>query len=262
MNLIEKRFSKAAMAYDSRALIQKRIAAALLAEIPDGFSHAADLGSGPGVNFKRLRQKAIQVTGIDFSPAMTGIAASLGIPGVRAVTGNIEEIPLPDNSCDLLCSSLALQWCRMDRVFREIRRVSRNRSFIALAFPVSGTLTELGEALRKAGLQNRIIRFHEPEEIKQILKNTGISGNIRLSEQDFTECYSSARDYLDSIRKIGAGSAPENSPVSRDSYRRLHDILRELERQNRLVHTYRTLFITGYLLKNAAPPLPAQKFIC
>ena len=250
MNLVEKRFSKAAAQYDSHAMVQKKIAEALLSEIPEGFSHAADLGSGPGVNFKELRKKARLVTGIDFSPAMTGIAAGLGIPGTRVITGNIEKIPLPGNSCDLLFSSLAIQWCRMDRVFREIRRISRNNAFIALAFPVSGTLSELGEALRDAGLQNRVISFSDPREIPPILKSSGISGNIGISERIFPERFSSVRDFMDSIRKIGAGTAPKSAPFPRASYRKLLDVLGKMERENRLVHTYRTLFITGHLLKD------------
>lgn len=256
MTSTEKHFSRAANSYTSLATVQQKISAALIRKIPAGFFKAADLGCGPGVNFAALREKAKNVTGIDISPAMTARAARTGVPKVQVVTGDLEKIPLPDDSCDLIFSSMAIQWCRPERAFREIRRISRNGAFIALAIPVAGTLTELAEDLDKAELPGRCMKFLSMAELKALLDECGIAGKAGNPDSDgiitetrvFKEKFASVRDYLDSIRKIGA-SGYSAAPMTREAYRRFFDILGKRQDQDALVHTYKTAFILGYLEK-------------
>ncbi len=259
MSMAEKHFSRAADSYASLAAVQKKIAAALIQEIPDGFIRGADLGSGPGVNFAALRGKAKSIIGIDISPAMTARAAETGVPDTRAVTGDIENIPLPGDSCDLIFSSMAIQWCRPERAFREIRRISRNGAFIALAIPVAGTLKELSQDLEKAGIPGRCMKFRSLAEIAPLLDECGITGKaaspvsngIITKERVFQAKFTSIRAYLDSIRKIGA-SGVSAKPMSREARRRLFDVLQERLDRDALVHTYKTAFILGYLEKQSA----------
>ncbi len=256
MSMAEKHFSRGADSYASLATVQKRIAAALIQEIPNGFFRGADLGSGPGVNFAALREKAQSIIGIDISPAMTARAARTGVPAARAVTGDIENIPLPADSCDLIFSSMALHWCRLEKAFREIRRISRNGAFIALAIPVTGTLKELSEDLEKAGLPGRCMKFRNLTEIHALLDECGIAGKaasqdsagIITRERIFQERYDSIRAYLDSIRKIGA-SGVSTKPMPREACRRFFGILGERQNRNALIHTYSTAFVLGYLKK-------------
>lgn len=90
-----------------------------------------DLGSGGGIDcFLAAQQvgEAGHVTGLDMTPAMLELArsnqAKLGFTNVKFVRGEIENIPLPDASVDVVISNCVV--CLSpdkDAVFREAFRV-------------------------------------------------------------------------------------------------------------------------------------------
>ena len=90
-----------------------------------------DLGSGGGIDcFLAAQQvgEAGHVTGLDMTPDMLALArsnqAKLGLTNVEFVKGEIENIPLPDASVDVVISNCVV--CLSpdkDAVFREAFRV-------------------------------------------------------------------------------------------------------------------------------------------
>lgn len=92
-----------------------------------------DLGSGAGNDCFIAREEAGaegRVIGIDFAPNMVAKARAnarrRGLDNVEFLEGDIERMPLPDASADVVVSNCVLNLLpRKDRIFGEIYRVLR-----------------------------------------------------------------------------------------------------------------------------------------
>ncbi|HSB65708.1 MAG TPA: class I SAM-dependent methyltransferase [Anaerolineales bacterium] len=92
---------------------------------------AVDLGCGAGQLVLELAQKGsgLHITGIDLSEKMlTDAKQSARLAGLEDRVdfrlGNVEEIPFPDQSLDLVISTASLHhWTHPVKVFNEIERV-------------------------------------------------------------------------------------------------------------------------------------------
>ncbi len=80
----------------------------------------ADLGAGEGLISQLIARRAEHVTCIDNSPRMvevgTELAAKNGLANLEYRLGDIEEVPLPDQSVDLAILSQALHHARHPQV--------------------------------------------------------------------------------------------------------------------------------------------------
>jgi SAM-dependent methyltransferase len=97
------------------------------AEHRPGYSHAAlqwvlDLGPGTGKLTAVLVAHGFETVAVEPDPQM--LAELRGsVPGVEAVPGSAEDIPLPDASVDAVVAGNAMHWFDMDRAGPEIARV-------------------------------------------------------------------------------------------------------------------------------------------
>ncbi|HEY1920768.1 MAG TPA: class I SAM-dependent methyltransferase [Streptosporangiaceae bacterium] len=83
----------------------------------------ADLGAGTGkLTAALLRQDRVSVVAIEPDPAMLAELRT-SLPGVTAMPGRAEEIPLPDGSVDAVICGQAAHWFDMDKALPEIARV-------------------------------------------------------------------------------------------------------------------------------------------
>lgn len=93
--------------------------------------HVLDLGSGAGNDCfvaRAIVGDKGKVTGIDFTEAMVEKAIinnqSLGYSNVEFIQGDIEDLPLPDNSFDVVVSNCVLNLVPdKEKAFAEIMRV-------------------------------------------------------------------------------------------------------------------------------------------
>ncbi len=132
----------------------------------------ADLGIGDGMLTLILAETAEKVTAVDLSPEMLAAlrsrAKQQGIANIETVEGDIEDLPLPDASHDVVVMSQALHHVNdPDKALREARRVlvpggallvldllAHNEEWVRekLAHVQLGfTEADLGERIRKAG---------------------------------------------------------------------------------------------------------------
>jgi SAM-dependent methyltransferase len=81
-----------------------------------------DLGAGTGKLTATLLPLGVEVVAVEPDPAMlTELRRAL--PGVRALPGSAESIPLPDASVDAVLAGNAMHWFDMDVAGHEIARV-------------------------------------------------------------------------------------------------------------------------------------------
>ena len=113
-----------------------------------------DLGSGAGNDVFIARQQTGEtgeVIGLDFTPAMLEKAEAnrvkLGFENVRFVMGDIESIPLPANSIDVVISNCVLNLVpNKEQAFSEIFRVLKADGKFVISDVVA--VSELPEAVQ------------------------------------------------------------------------------------------------------------------
>ena len=83
-----------------------------------------DLAAGTGKLTRQLVARGLDVTAVEPSPGMLA-QLRVAVPGVHAVEGRAEEIPLPDESADAVVVAQAFHWFDAPIALREIARVLR-----------------------------------------------------------------------------------------------------------------------------------------
>jgi SAM-dependent methyltransferase len=93
--------------------------------VPGDCEIAVDLGAGTGLFTRALQRRVRQVIAVEPDDRMRAVLA-VRSPGVRAVAGRGEAIPVPDASADGVFVSSAWHWLDPDRAVFEIARVLRD----------------------------------------------------------------------------------------------------------------------------------------
>jgi SAM-dependent methyltransferase len=85
-------------------------------------TRALDLGAGTGKLTATLVAAGVETTAVEPDPAMLA-ELRRAVPGVRAVPGSAEAIPMPDSSVDAVLAGNAMHWFDMNVAGPEIARV-------------------------------------------------------------------------------------------------------------------------------------------
>lgn len=152
--IVSKAFDRVAAAYDRYAALEQEVCQRLLERCEYQRrepGHILDLGCGTGQASQALKRKfrKSQVIALDLSLAMLGQSRRRSglLHPLRLVCGNMDRMPLAEQSLDLVFSNLALHWSSSySGLMEEIRRVLRPDGM--LLFTALGPLSfaELGQA--------------------------------------------------------------------------------------------------------------------
>jgi SAM-dependent methyltransferase len=99
--------------------------------VPPGCEVAVDVGAGTGLFTRTLVDRAAQVIAVEPDARMRKVLTERS-PGVRALEGRGESIPLPDAAADAVFVSSAWHWMDHDRTIPEIGRVLRDGGRLGL----------------------------------------------------------------------------------------------------------------------------------
>jgi arsenite methyltransferase len=187
-----------------------------LAELKPGET-VLDLGSGGGIDVL-LSAKRVGPTGkaygLDMTDEMLALAEEnrrrSGLPNVEFLKGEIEHIPLPDNSVDVIISNCVINLSGdKDRVLKEAFRVLKpggrfavsdvvvrgempdaiRRNMELWAGCVAGALSESDYTSKLAGagfgdIEVEVTRVYGSDDAKAFLAAEGIDGNEIAREVD------------------------------------------------------------------------------
>jgi malonyl-CoA O-methyltransferase len=208
-------FDRAAITYDQWATIQKNIGDNLLERLqwlklqPE---QILEVGTGTGRLSRVLAQeyKNANVYAIDISSNMLTEAAKLSKQ--HFICADAAQLPIADNSIDVLVSNLMLQWCEdINSVIQEFARVLKPDGALLFSSFGPDTLKELraswatvddavhvnnfidmhhyGDSLLQAGLKNPVMdvdrlqwQYQEVKALMMELKNIG-AHNINSDRQ-------------------------------------------------------------------------------
>lgn len=112
--------------------------ARVLALLPEKLGRVLDVGCGPGVMVNAVLARGGTFEGRDLSPEM--VAESIqkfgDLPNVNFKQGNIENIDLPDASCDQVLAMAVIEYLSSpDKAFAEISRVLKRGGVAVITIP-------------------------------------------------------------------------------------------------------------------------------
>jgi len=90
--------------------------------VPRRVALAVDLGAGTGALARLLLHRATEVVAVEPDDRMRAVLIE-SVPGVRAVVGRGESIPLPDASADVVVASSSWHWMDPVPTLLEVGRV-------------------------------------------------------------------------------------------------------------------------------------------
>ncbi|MGY1921352.1 malonyl-ACP O-methyltransferase BioC [Pseudomonas tolaasii] len=208
-------FSRAAASYDSVAELQRAVGHELLARLPAAIDPQRwlDLGCGTGFFSRVLAERlpASQGVALDIAEGMLNHARPLG-GAEHFIAGDAERLPLQGESCGLIFSSLAVQWCaNFDAVLSEAYRVLQPGGVFAFASLCVGTLDELRESWRAADGLVHVNRFRTFEAYQQLCANSGL--RVRsLERQPHVLHYPDVRSLTHELKALGAHNLNPGRP--------------------------------------------------
>lgn len=165
---VARHFSRAAASYDQVAELQRQVADALLAEYQQSTGTILDLGCGTGYLSGQLQaglaaagQQTSRVVALDLAPGMLAQARQQHPqPGIHWLQGDAEALPLAEDCCSAVLSSLAVQWCSdPQQLFRECWRVLKPGGQLLLSTLGPATLHELRQAWAESDNAAHVNRF-------------------------------------------------------------------------------------------------------
>lgn len=146
-------FSKAATTYDCAAALQDRVAARTMSVLPAGLNPdiVLDMGSGTGSQTIQVAEhySRASTVGMDMAMGMLSHARSryAGLDAsINWCSGDIESLPFQSGCLDIVFSSLAIQWCSLGTVLKEVYRVLKPGGWFVFSTLAAGTMHELQRA--------------------------------------------------------------------------------------------------------------------
>ena len=208
-------FSRAAASYDSVAELQRAVGHELLARLPQHLNPQRwlDLGSGTGYFSRELGQRYAHSQGLalDIAQGMLAYARPLG-GAQHFIAGDAESLPLQSNSCDVIFSSLALQWCAdFPRVLSEAQRVLRPGGVLAFSSLCVGTLQELRDSWLAVDGFVHVNRFRRFEDYQQLCAASGLQP-LTLQRQAEVLHFADLRSLTTSLKELGAHNLNPGRP--------------------------------------------------
>lgn len=161
-------------------------------------ARACDMGCGPGHVGRYLRERGVNVFGLDLSEGMLRVARRLN-PGMEFVRGNMDSLGVRSNSLGgitALYSIIHLLGDELTRALREMKRALVPGGAALLAFHLGTRVEHVSEIWGKEISLD--VRFFTTEEVLKHLKLTGLRIEEALERDPYAPEveYQSRRGYV------------------------------------------------------------------
>jgi malonyl-CoA O-methyltransferase len=199
--MIRENFSRSAPDYDRHAVLQRGMAAALLASLPAVKPQKIlDLGCGTGELTARLAglfPKA-EVVGLDIAPGMIDAAKKLERANLRFLVGDGEEVG-GVKEWDLIVANASLQWMDAPRAIKGAARLLKPKGVFAFTTFGPQTLIEL----RTSGF--RVNDFPAVEELQGLA--APLFTQTVINSRNALRRFSSLKELIFYLKELGANTA-------------------------------------------------------
>ncbi|HHY73277.1 MAG TPA: malonyl-ACP O-methyltransferase BioC [Bacillus bacterium] len=240
--LLQKRFTKQAPIYDEFANVQKKMANHLLTLLEDvqcgeqGGIRILEIGCGTGYLTERILQHFphCEITAVDLAPGMIEMARKkVDDKRVTFICGDAEKMEFAQ-TYHFIISNATFQWFnQLENTIRRLFETLHTGGTIYFSTFGKSTFHELHASFKQA--QDRLPvskghklgqSFYSIDELATICKLSLDSYPIQLNyeEKREIETFASVREFLTSIKKIGANNSNE------EGYRLNPSVLKEMIR--------------------------------
>lgn len=226
---VRRAFDHAAAAYDAHAVLQREVCDRLLERLDYTTIRPArvlDVGAGTGYGTAHLRARypEAQLCALDIAPAMLaatrerfprptwmqrtlGRLATAAPHPVHLICADMGRLPLAANSCNLVWSSLALQWAQdLAASFRGFHRVLAPGGLLMFATFGPDTLKELRAAFAEIDDAPHVNAFVDLHDIGDMLIDAGFANPVMEMEL-LTLTYGDLKALMRDLKGIGAHNA-------------------------------------------------------
>lgn len=238
---LRQAFDHAAHHYDDVAVLQQTIGQRILERLQLIRSQPAiivDIGAGTGQLTRQLarRYRHSRIIALDLAPAMLQ-------QGRRQLTwwqrrqgrqtfvcGDAESLPFSDNSVDMICSNVTLQWCNsLDQAFAEFKRILRPNGLLMFSTFGPDTLKELRQSWAEVDHYNHVNAFIDMHDIGDALLRSGMSDPV-MDMEPFTVTYRDIGTLLRELKTLGAHNVTAGRPRGLTGRQRLQQLYAAYER--------------------------------
>ncbi|PYF81739.1 malonyl-CoA O-methyltransferase [Marinomonas alcarazii] len=232
---LARRFDRASLSYDAYADFQKIVLERLVAMLPvEDAEVVLDLGSGTGQALVALSEQLTPacMIALDLSPQMLAVASKRfpELKNVHFVCADAEQLPIQDVSCDLVFSSLAIQWCLNPLgLFKELYRVTKPGGYVVFSTLSKGSMPEISQAWRGLDDAEHVHQYMSPEALMDCIKESGLNLFSSLLS-DIPMWFVTPEDAIYSLKKVGASliASEGEKPISPSKWKAF---LNEYEKQ-------------------------------
>ena len=253
---VARSFSRAAQSYDSVAELQRRVADRLLASLPDcRDKRLVDLGCGTGYSLPALAERAGggELLALDIAEGMLDYARQRCQQAADTqvdqwICGDAEDLPLADDSVDVIFSSLSLQWChKPGALYTELERVLRPGGVAVIATLGPETLHELRAAWQQVDGYVHVNAFESRATIEEAIHASRLHLDSWL---DIPEAvyYQRLGELTRELKSLGAHNVNDGRPGGLTGRQRLSRLTAAYEQfrddEGRLPASYQVWNIT------------------
>ena len=212
---VRRAFSRFAHQYSAVSSIQKDVQMRLLDSLMlfENFAPnvIADVGAGTAdacIHLRKHWAKAM-IIAVDQALPMLQQAKKVGWwqKPIQRLVGNVQALPLTDQSVDLLFCNLCLQWIDdLPSTLREFRRVLRPGGLLLCSTFGEQTLCELRHAFMTADEHPHVIDFQTMMQFGDALVAAGFQQSV-IDRDEIRHTYRDFYQLLRTIRLMGATNA-------------------------------------------------------
>jgi malonyl-CoA O-methyltransferase len=252
---VRQSFDRASTSYEAAAVLQARVADELLSRL-DAFplkpAVVLDLGAGPGRAAAALKRRfrRSRVVALDLAPGMLSQAQRRQRLFHRfdRVCADAAHLPFIDASVDVIFSSLMLQWCDLDAVFAQVRRVLKPDGLFLFSSFGPDTLRELRAAWAQADNFNHVNQFMDMHDVGDALVRAGLMEPV-LDVDRIQLTYADVLALMRDLKMIGAHNVTAGRSRGLTGKTRLRSMTSAYEafrRDGRLPATYEIVYGTSW----------------
>ena len=252
---IANSFSNAASTYESVSRLQSQTGKKLLTMMPNQITPNTiiDLGCGTGCFVKSIQNKNSysKIIGLDLAEGMLKMAKSQHDYTGVWLCGDAENIPLANNSVDIIFSNLTFQWCSQTATLaKEIARILKPGGKLLFTTLGENTLYELKTSWMKVDSYVHVNKFLDTDIWKKAFINEGIQF------EDFQVCdyilkYGDLSDLMYELKKLGAHNLNSGQKKTMTNKKNIRNLINAYDQyrdpKGNLPATWQVIFGVGVL---------------
>lgn len=264
---IRNAFDRAANTYYDAAVLQHEVGKRMLESLEYIRLDAKtilDAGCGTGETIKPLQKKykPARLIALDISENM--LQQSRKQAGIwnrpDYICADISNLPIADNTIDLLFSNVAIQWCNdLSVTFAEFYRVLAPGGLLMFSSFGPDTLKELRHCWKQIDDAVHVNDFIDMHDIGDMLLHAGMSAPVMHAE-NIVMNYQDVSKLMQDLREIGANVTAQGHRrglLTQQGLARVYEAYEQYRTEQGLPATYEVLYGHAWKPDNAVRQKPS-----